>query len=74
MVKIYAIKLKEKTEITIPKVVFSKASKDGTHKWLIDVGGGSAVETVFIPEEGRGTLCVSSQVGCTLNCSFCSNW
>ncbi|ABO46804.1 dual-specificity RNA methyltransferase RlmN [Francisella tularensis] len=64
-------KLKEKAQITIPKVVFSKASKDGTHKWLIDVGG-SAVETVFILEEGRGTLCVSSQVGCTLNCSFCS--
>ncbi|ASG68041.1 23S rRNA (adenine(2503)-C(2))-methyltransferase RlmN [Francisella halioticida] len=64
-------KLKQQSEIIVPKVVFSKVSKDGTHKWLIDVGG-SAVETVFIPEEGRGTLCVSSQVGCTLNCSFCS--
>ena len=64
-------KLKALSDITIPKVVFSKASKDGTHKWLIDVGG-SAIETVFIPEDGRGTLCVSSQVGCTLNCSFCS--
>ncbi|QLE78349.1 23S rRNA (adenine(2503)-C(2))-methyltransferase RlmN [Francisella sp. Scap27] len=64
-------RLKEVSHITIPKVVFSKASKDGTHKWLIDVGG-SAIETVFIPEEGRGTLCISSQVGCTLNCSFCS--
>ncbi|MGQ4001920.1 23S rRNA (adenine(2503)-C(2))-methyltransferase RlmN [Francisellaceae bacterium CB299] len=64
-------KLKEVSHITVPKVVFSKASKDGTHKWLIDVGG-SAIETVYIPEEGRGTLCVSSQVGCTLNCSFCS--
>lgn len=64
-------RLKEVSHITIPKVVFSKASKDGTHKWLIDVGG-SAIETVFIPEDGRGTLCISSQVGCTLNCSFCS--
>ncbi|APC97707.1 23S rRNA (adenine(2503)-C(2))-methyltransferase RlmN [Francisella frigiditurris] len=64
-------KLKEVSEIIVPEVLFSKASKDGTHKWLIDIGG-SAVETVFIPEEGRGTLCVSSQVGCTLNCSFCS--
>ena len=64
-------KLKEVSHITVPKVVFSKASKDGTHKWLIDIGG-SAIETVYIPEEGRGTLCVSSQVGCTLNCSFCS--
>ncbi|KEI35611.1 ribosomal RNA large, subunit methyltransferase N [Francisella sp. W12-1067] len=64
-------KLKNLSYVTVPKVVFSKASKDGTHKWLIDVGG-SAIETVFIPEEGRGTLCVSSQVGCTLNCSFCS--
>ena len=64
-------KLNEVSEIVVPKVLFSKASKDGTHKWLIDVGG-SAVETVFIPEDGRGTLCISSQVGCTLNCSFCS--
>lgn len=47
-------------------------SADGTRKWLLDVGGGQAVETVFIPEEGRGTLCVSSQVGCTLNCAFCA--
>ena len=54
-----------------PKVVFNKPSADGTHKWLIDIGG-SCVEAVYIPEGARGTLCVSSQVGCTLNCSFCS--
>ncbi len=65
------LKLKDLSHITVPKVLFSKASVDGTHKWLIDVGG-NAVETVYIPEEGRGTLCISSQVGCTLNCSFCS--
>ena len=64
-------KLKEISTITVPKVIFNKSSKDCTHKWLIDVGG-SAIEMVFIPEESRGTLCVSSQVGCSLNCSFCS--
>ena len=47
-------------------------STDGTVKWLFDVGGGNAVETVFIPEDDRGTLCVSSQVGCAIGCSFCS--
>ena len=54
-----------------PEVVTEQISKDGTRKWLIRMGPGIEVETVFIPEENRGTLCVSSQVGCTLNCSFC---
>jgi 23S rRNA (adenine2503-C2)-methyltransferase len=45
---------------------------DGTRKWLLDVGTGNAIETVFIPETGRGTLCISSQAGCALECSFCS--
>ncbi|WP_100551277.1 23S rRNA (adenine(2503)-C(2))-methyltransferase RlmN [Caedibacter taeniospiralis] len=58
-------------EVVTPKVVLDKPSSDGTHKWLIDVGG-NLVETVYIPEDSRGTLCVSSQVGCSLNCSFCS--
>ncbi len=53
-------------------VVSEQASTDGTIKWLFDVGGGDAVETVFIPEEGRGTLCVSSQAGCAVGCRFCS--
>lgn len=57
--------------ITRPEVVTEQISKDGTRKWLIRMGPGIDVETVFIPEENRGTLCVSSQVGCTLNCSFC---
>ena len=65
-------KLKADTVIEFPKVVFDKPSADGTHKWLLQVGNGSCVETVFIPEAGRGTLCVSSQVGCTLTCTFCS--
>ena len=50
----------------------SRSSADGTIKWLFDVGGGNAVETVFIPEDDRGTLCVSSQAGCAVGCRFCS--
>lgn len=53
-------------------VISRQISKDGTIKWLFDVGSGNAIETVFIPEEDRGTLCVSSQVGCTMACKFCS--
>ena len=53
-------------------VVSEQASADGTIKWLFDVGGGNAVETVFIPEDDRGTLCVSSQAGCAVGCRFCS--
>ena len=59
-------------EIRPPEVAEEHVSADGTRKWLVRVDGGSCVETVFIPEEGRGTLCVSSQVGCALDCSFCS--
>lgn len=53
-------------------VISQHVSADGTHKWLFDVGGGNAVETVFIPEDDRGTLCVSSQAGCAVGCRFCS--
>ncbi|MDP0589825.1 MAG: 23S rRNA (adenine(2503)-C(2))-methyltransferase RlmN [Candidatus Endonucleobacter bathymodioli] len=59
-------------EITGPEVVSSSLSEDGTCKWVICVGSGSHVETVYIPEGRRGTLCVSSQAGCALDCSFCS--
>jgi len=55
-----------------PRVLSEQQSLDGTTKWLMGFGGGNAVETVFIPEPGRGTLCISSQVGCALNCTFCS--
>jgi 23S rRNA (adenine2503-C2)-methyltransferase len=65
-------KLSEVAEIRPPEVVSRFDSKDGTRKWIIRVTGGSCVETVFIPEKDRGTLCVSSQVGCSLDCSFCS--
>ena len=58
--------------IQAPSIISDNTSKDGTRKWLFDVGHGDAVETVFIPEERRGTLCVSSQAGCAVNCRFCS--
>ena len=59
-------------EIKLPEIIREQRSRDGTVKWLIGFHGGNAVETVYIPEPKRGTLCVSSQVGCALNCSFCS--
>ena len=66
------IKLAEVAEIRPPELVQQLESTDGTRKWLIRVAGGSCVEAVFIPEKKRGTLCVSSQVGCSLDCSFCA--
>lgn len=65
-------KLKEIAQIRLPEIIREQRSVDGTIKWLIGFHGGNAVETVYIPEPKRGTLCVSSQVGCALNCSFCS--
>ena len=65
-------KLVEEAEVRGPLPVRDTTARDGTRKWLLDVGGSNAVETVFIPEANRGTLCVSSQVGCALECSFCS--
>jgi len=58
--------------IAAPRVLRDTAAADGTHKWLLDVGTGNAIESVFIPEEKRGTLCISSQAGCALACTFCS--
>ena len=65
-------KLKGRATIGMPAIASDHVSADGTRKWLVDVGNGNAVETVFIPEDGRGTLCVSSQAGCAVNCRFCS--
>ena len=65
-------KLEDRCEIRAPNVVLDKASADGTHKWLLGMDPSNAIEAVFIPDKGRGTLCVSSQVGCGLNCQFCS--
>jgi 23S rRNA (adenine2503-C2)-methyltransferase len=60
------------TEIRAPAVLHDSTAADGTRKWLLDVGSGNAIEAVYIPETDRGTLCVSSQAGCALDCAFCS--
>lgn len=65
-------RLKDIAEIKLPEVVSCQDSIDGTRKWLIRVDGGSCIEMVYIPERERGTLCVSSQIGCALDCSFCA--
>ena len=71
LAKDYRALLAEKFEIALPEVVTRQVSEDGTRKYLVRIAGGHEVEVVYIPEENRGTLCVSSQVGCTLTCSFC---
>ncbi len=71
LAKAYRAELAEKFVIEVPEVVTKQVSEDGTRKYLVRIAGGHEVEVVYIPEEGRGTLCVSSQVGCTLTCSFC---
>lgn len=72
LAKSFREKLTQCAEVRAPKVISDHTSSDGTRKWLVDVGNGNAVETVFIPEETRGTLCVSTQAGCAVNCRFCS--
>ena len=69
--KTYRAELAESFVIEIPEVVSKQVSTDGTRKWLVRIAGGHEVEVVYIPEDSRGTLCISSQVGCTLTCSFC---
>ena len=71
LAKPYRAMLDEHFVIDVPEVVTRQLSEDGTRKYLVRVAGGHEVEVVYIPEEGRGTLCISSQVGCTLTCSFC---
>lgn len=65
-------KLNAVAEIRAPEVAYTHQAKDGTQKWLLRLQDGNCIETVFIPERTRGTLCISSQVGCILNCDFCS--
>ena len=72
LAKSLRVKLNEQACIGVPDLMVSQQSLDGTRKWLLDVGTGNGVETVFIPEAERGTLCISSQVGCALECTFCS--
>ncbi len=70
--KVFREQLTEIAEICLPEIISCQKSSDGTHKWLLKLDCGNCIETVYIPEKKRGTLCVSSQVGCALNCSFCS--
>ncbi len=68
----YREKLRAVAEVRSPELLSEHRAGDGTRKWLLSVGSGNAIETVFIPEDGRGTLCISSQIGCALECTFCS--
>lgn len=70
--KVLRKKLADEYQASIPELLSEQVSQDGTIKWLLKVDDVNAVETVYIPEKNRGTLCVSSQVGCTLNCTFCA--
>jgi 23S rRNA (adenine2503-C2)-methyltransferase len=72
LAKVFREKLKASARIECPPVISRHESTDGTIKWLFDVGNGNAVEAVFIPEDDRGTLCISSQAGCAVGCRFCS--
>jgi 23S rRNA (adenine2503-C2)-methyltransferase len=65
-------RLAELATLEVPRALKMEHSADGTRKWLLDVGAGQAVETVFIPEPNRGTLCISSQAGCAIDCAFCA--
>ncbi|MGJ8603077.1 MAG: 23S rRNA (adenine(2503)-C(2))-methyltransferase RlmN [Marivita sp.] len=71
LAKGYRAQLDDHFEIALPEVVSKQVSADGTRKYLVRIAGGHEVEVVYIPETDRGTLCISSQVGCTLTCSFC---
>lgn len=66
------VRLESDFVVETPELMSEQVSADGTRKWVLRVGGGQAIETVFIPEQARGTLCISSQVGCAMDCAFCS--
>jgi 23S rRNA (adenine2503-C2)-methyltransferase len=72
LAKSFREKLAQSASVTPPRIISDSVAGDGTRKWLLEVGNGNAVEAVFIPETRRGTLCVSTQAGCTLACGFCS--
>ena len=72
LAKALRAELQQHAELAVPALMTAQESQDGTRKWLLDVGTGNGVETVFIPESERGTLCISSQIGCALECTFCS--
>jgi len=72
LAKSFRATLEQNASIVAPAVLADHVSHDGTRKWLLDVGGKNAIESVFIPETSRGTLCISTQAGCAVNCRFCS--
>ena len=72
LAKSFREQLYDTVEIKSPPVISDQTASDGTRKWLLDVGEGNAVEMVYIPEDERGTLCISTQAGCAVNCQFCS--
>ena len=72
LAKPFREKLARAAEVSAPRIISDTVASDGTRKWLLDIGAENAIETVFIPEASRGTLCVSTQAGCTLACEFCS--
>jgi 23S rRNA (adenine2503-C2)-methyltransferase len=72
LAKDFRATLSSRAVVKLPEIVTTQVASDGTRKWLLSGGNGQAFETVYIPEEDRGTLCISSQVGCVLDCSFCS--
>jgi 23S rRNA (adenine2503-C2)-methyltransferase len=72
LAKDFRAELVQRAEVAVPQIVKTQIASDGTRKWLLSGGNGQAFEMVYIPEEDRGTLCISSQVGCALDCSFCS--
>jgi 23S rRNA (adenine2503-C2)-methyltransferase len=72
LAKDFRAELAQRAEVALPEIVKTQIASDGTRKWLLSAGNGQAYEMVYIPEEERGTLCISSQVGCALDCSFCA--
>jgi len=76
LAKVFRAELAGRAEVRVPEIVAAKTAADGTRKWLLRMPGAAGneqvIETVFIPEPGRGTLCISSQIGCALDCSFCA--
>src|SRR5258707_11074094 len=68
----FRAQLAEIAEITVPQIVTEQVSKDGTRKWMLRMDQVQGIETVYIPEPDRGTLCISSQVGCAMDCTFCA--
>src|ERR1700722_11051773 len=72
LAKDFRTQLEQVARISVPEIVTQQVSSDGTRKWMLRMDAAQGIETVYIPEPGRGTLCISSQVGCAMDCTFCS--